>query len=71
MAATNHDDVLRQLHDAGLIIPAGEGLRIGTHKPVRVLVQAGGREKGGWYWLREWSPSLDRMLIVGAFGVLY
>lgn len=69
MAASNYDDVLRQLHDAGLIIPAREGLRINTHKPMRVLVQDGGREKRGWYWLKEWSPSVERMLIVGAFGV--
>jgi len=68
MAASNYDDVLDQLLAAGLIIPANEGLRIGTHKPVRVFTQDGGREKRGWYWLKEWSPSIDRLLIVGSFG---
>lgn len=66
---TNEDDVRRQLEDAGLVIPQGERLRIGTHKPVRLCVQDGGREKRGWYLLKEWSPSADRSLIVGAFGV--
>lgn len=69
MHATNYADALGQLLDAGLIIPPGEGLRIGTHKPVRVFTQDGGREKRGWYWLKEWSPSVERMLIVGSFGV--
>ena len=69
MQPSNYDDVLGQLLDAGLIIPPGEGLRIGTHRPQRVLVQDGGREKRGWYLLKEWSPSFDRCLIVGSFGV--
>ncbi|CBA14743.1 DUF5906 domain-containing protein [Xanthomonas albilineans] len=68
MVASNYSDVLQQLLDAGLIIP-NDGLRIGTHKPVRVLVQDGGRERRGWYLLKEWSPSYDRLLIVGSFGV--
>ena len=67
--ASNLDDVLDQLQAAGLIIPSNEGLRIGTHKPVRVFTQDGGREKRGWYWLKEWSPSIDRLLIVGSFGI--
>jgi len=66
---TNYDDVLRQLEDAGLIIPQGERLRVGTHKPVRLAVRDGGREKRGWYLLKEWAPSVDRSLIVGAYGV--
>lgn len=69
MAASNYDDVLQQLRDAGLIIPPGEGLRINTHKPVRVLVENGGRERRGWYLLKEWSPSVERLLLVGSFGV--
>lgn len=69
MMASNYDDVLQQLLDAGLIIPPGDGLRIGTHKPVRVFTQDGGREKRGWYLLKEWPPSVDRLLIVGSFGV--
>jgi len=67
--ASNYHDVLSQLLDAGLIIPPGEQLRIGMHRPVRVRVQDGGREKRGWYLLKEWSPSVDRLLIVGSFGV--
>jgi putative DNA primase/helicase len=69
MGASNYDDVLGQLLDAGLIIPPGDGLRINSHKPVRVFTQDGGREKRGWYLLKEWSPSADRLLIVGAYGV--
>lgn len=69
MAAGNYHDVLQQLLDHGLIIPPGEGLRIGTHRPVRVLVQDGGRERRGWYLLKEWSPDVERLLIVGSFGI--
>lgn len=69
MTATNYSDVLHQLQDFGLLIPPAEGLRIGTHKPVRVFTQDGGREKRGWYLLKEWSPSADRLLIVGSFGI--
>lgn len=69
MAASNYDDVLGQLRDAGLVIPPREGLRIGTHKPVRCFTEDDPREKRGWYLLKEWSPSVDRMLIVGSFGV--
>jgi putative DNA primase/helicase len=69
MTASNYSDVLGQLLDAGLLIPPAEGLRINTHRPVKCLVQDGGREKRGWYWLKEWSPSIDRLLIVGSFGI--
>ena len=69
MMASNYADVLDQLSAAGLIIPPGEGLRIGEHRPVRVLVQDGGRERRGWYLLKEWSPSVDRVLIVGSYGI--
>ena len=68
MHATNYADVLSQLLAAGLHIPPGEGLRIGTHKPVRVLTQDGGRERRGWYLLKEWSPDSGRVLIVGSYG---
>jgi putative DNA primase/helicase len=67
--ASNYDDVLHQLLDAGLVIPSREGLRIGTHRPVRVYVVDDAREKRGWYLLKEWSPSVDRLLIVGSYGV--
>ena len=69
MAATNYDDVVRQLLEAGLIISRQDGLRIGTNRPVRCLVQDGGKEKRGWYLLKEWAPSTDRLLIVGAYGI--
>ncbi|MEN5208008.1 DUF5906 domain-containing protein [Stenotrophomonas terrae] len=69
MSAVNYDDVYRQLTDAGLVIPFRDGLRIGTNKPVRVRVLDGGREKRGWYLLKEWAPTTDRLLIVGSFGV--
>lgn len=68
MHASNYSDVLHQLLAAGLIIP-DSGLRIDTPKPVRVCVQDGGKEKRGWYLLKYWSPSSDRLLIVGAFGI--
>ena len=68
MTASNYDDALQQLQAAGLIIPPG-GLVLNTSRAQRVLVVDGGREKRGWYWLKEWSPSVDRLLIVGAFGV--
>jgi putative DNA primase/helicase len=68
MMASNYDDVLHQLQDAGLILPNND-LRIGTHKPVRVFTQEGGRERRGWYLLKEWSPSIDRLLIVGSYGI--
>lgn len=69
MTASNYTDVLQQLQDFGLLIPPADGLRIGTHTPVRVFTQDGGREKRGWYLLKEWSPSVDRLLIVGAYGI--
>lgn len=69
MMASNYDDVLSQLQAAGLLIDPREGLRVGTHKPVRCLVADGDREKRGWYLLKEWSPSVDRCLIVGSFGI--
>lgn len=69
MHPSNYDDVLNQLRDAGLAIDPREGLRIGTHKPVRCYTEDDHRERRGWYLLKEWSPSIDRVLIVGSFGV--
>lgn len=66
---SNYDDVLAQLASLGLVIPPGEGLRVGTTAPVRVYTEDDRREKRGWYILRDWSPSPDRLLIVGSFGV--
>lgn len=69
MNASNYTDALQQLQDAGLIIPPREGLRVGEKDPVRVYTADSPREKRGWYALREWSPTSDRCLIVGSFGI--
>ena len=69
MTASNYSDVLSQLQAAGLVIPPRDGLRIGTTAPIRVFTNDSPREKRGWYWLREWSPSADRLLIVGSYGI--
>lgn len=69
MGATNYSDVLAQLQAAGLLIPPGEGLRIGTPNPVRVFTQDGGREKRGWYVLKEWMPDKGGSLLVGSYGI--
>jgi putative DNA primase/helicase len=68
LVAANYEDVLRQLLDAGLVIRS-DGLRIGTHKPVRTKVQGADHKERGWYWLREWSPAIGRTLIVGSYGI--
>lgn len=70
MAASNYDDVVRQLTEAGLILPRG-GLEVGTGRTVRCLVENGGREKRGWYRLHE-LPSTSNpgdFIIVGSFGI--
>lgn len=68
MIGSNYDDVLAQLAAAGLLIP-GNRLEIDKQRPVRVRVDGGGKEKRGWYLLKHWAPSIDRLLIVGSFGV--
>ena len=65
MAASNFDDVLGQLRDAGLIV---DELRVGTARPVRCRVD-GDREKRGWYRLHELTTDRGDLLIVGSFGV--
>lgn len=75
MTWANYDDVQRQLVDAGLILQGG--IEVNTLKPVRCLVEGGGREKRGWYWLND--ILLDRtapdgtvtklLYIVGGYGV--
>jgi putative DNA primase/helicase len=65
VAASNFDDVLGQLRDAGLIV---DELRVGTARPVRCLVD-GDREKRGWYRLHELTTDRGDLLIVGSFGV--
>jgi putative DNA primase/helicase len=65
VAASNYDDVLLQLKEAGLIVTE---LRVGTHRPVRCKVE-GDREKRGWYRLHELTTDRGDLLIVGSFGV--
>jgi putative DNA primase/helicase len=70
MAASNYEDVVRQLTAAGLILPRG-GLEIGTARTVRCLVVDGGRERRGWYRLHE-LPSTAHpgdFIIVGSYGI--
>jgi putative DNA primase/helicase len=66
--AINFDDVVRQLTAAGIILRDGR-LEVGTHKPVRCLVDGGGREKRGWYRLYETRLPMGDDVIVGSFGV--
>jgi putative DNA primase/helicase len=63
MAASNYDDVLHQLHAAGLHV---DRLEV-TGKIVRCKVE-GDREKRGWYSLHEFTTSRGDVLIVGSFG---
>ncbi|WP_298580549.1 DUF5906 domain-containing protein [uncultured Luteimonas sp.] len=68
--ASNHDDVVRQLTAAGLILPRG-GLEVGSSRTVRCLVQDGGREKRGWYSLHELPSTAHpgQFIIVGSYGI--
>jgi putative DNA primase/helicase len=66
VAASNYDDVLGQLRAAGLIV---DRLEVGTSRPVRCLVEGGGRERRGWYILHELTTDRGDLLIVGSFGV--
>ncbi|MDH7453566.1 DUF5906 domain-containing protein [Luteimonas composti] len=70
MAASNYDDVVRQLTAAGLILPRG-GLEIGSARTVRCLVEGGGREKRGWYSLHELPSTANPgdFIIVGSYGI--
>ncbi|MDC7806407.1 DUF5906 domain-containing protein [Luteimonas sp BLCC-B24] len=65
--ASNLDDVLNQLRSAGLLVDGG--LEIGTPRPVRCLVEGGGRERRGWYRLYEMPTTAGDILIVGSFGI--
>lgn len=67
MAASNYDDVCRQLSDAGLLFQ--QPLQVGTPRAVRCRVEDAGREKRGWYWLHELHTDKGDLLIVGSFGV--
>jgi putative DNA primase/helicase len=67
MAACNYQDVVDQLHAAGLVGPeVDEGLRIGRMTRCRV---EGDREKRGWYMLHELQGNSGDLLLVGSFGV--
>jgi putative DNA primase/helicase len=69
MAASNYDDVLNQLRDAGFTGRGiDDGLRVGTARPVRCRL-VDDREKRGWYRLTEWQTRDGDLLIVGSFGV--
>lgn len=69
MAASNYDDVLSQLRDAGLVGRGlDDGLRIDTPKHVRCKVE-GDRECRGWYKLTLWYAPWGETLIVGSYGV--
>ena len=59
----NHDDVLRQLQEAGLLV---DSLVIGKRQRCRV---EGDKERRGWYHLHELRLDDGRFLIVGSFGV--
>jgi len=68
----NYDDVLEQLHDAGLR-DVGALFAVGTPKPVRCYVEGRDRERRGWFWLHEvmlgdddGSPTPH---LVGTFGI--
>ncbi len=64
--ASNYDDVLKQLQEAGLLV---DTLLVGTTKVQRCLVDGGGREKRGWYRLGEWITPQGEALIIGAYGI--
>jgi putative DNA primase/helicase len=61
--AANYQDVLDQLHAAGLIVTS---LEIGGMKRCRV---EGDREKRGWYSLHELQLPSGDVLIVGSYGI--
>ncbi len=65
-SASNYDDVLGQLRQAGLNVDSLEG---GTARPVRCSVEGMGREKRAWYSLHELPTRDGRLLLVGAYGV--
>jgi len=62
--SANYDDVLGQLHDAGLILDTLDT----SGRMVRCKVE-GSRERSGWYVLHELNTSSGDLLIVGTFGV--
>ena len=61
-SASNYDDVLGQLRQAGLDV---DSLEVGTARPVRCRVEGMGREKRGWYSLHELVARDGNVLLVG------
>lgn len=68
MSWANHDSVLRQMRAAGLLVADPLRLTDGN-RSTRCLVEDGGREKRGWYFLREWRLDDGTALLAGSFGV--
>ena len=67
--ASNFDDVLGQLLEAGLLVSSGD-LVIGTR--TRCQVKDGGREKRGWYQIYDLPCSSGSgVLLVGSYGVFW
>jgi len=62
--AANHDDVLRQLADGGLVVDA---LEIGRLVRCRTADDRRG-QRSGWYSLHEFTAESGETLIVGAYG---
>ncbi len=60
---SNYEDVLKQLHEAGLEV---DHLEIGRMRRCKV---EGDREKRGWYSLHELRTDSGELLIVGSYGV--
>lgn len=71
MTWINYDDVVDQLHAAGLLLEGG--IDVNTARPKRIRVEGGDHEKRGWYWLTDFDlPDANGQLqryIGGAFGV--
>lgn len=65
MAASNLNEVLDQIKDAGLIVE----LPLRFDRFWRCRVEGMGKEKRGWYRLREIHGRDGRLLIVGSYGV--
>lgn len=66
MALTNHDDVVRQLEIAGLVIDKPLNL---DSRIQRWRVDGEDHEKRGWSRLREWQSKGGEFFIVGVYGV--
>lgn len=64
-AHANHNDVLTQLQDYGLLV---EHLEVDTPKPRRCRTIDNQREKRGWYWLSTLSVDGESH-IIGAYGI--